>query len=212
MKAVAVLLALVASAAAFVPSSPAGHASRTLPTVKASVEDMLGADIETGGLWDPFNFAKDGEAALYRRRCVEIKHGRVAMIATIGYVMGDLITFPGYLSKTQDIKFSDVPAGMGALTAVPIAGWVQIFLFAGLMETKFYKQDPSKAPGDIATPSWWVRYDDPEVKNKKLTSEIKNGRLAMMAIMGMMVQEMVYHQTTISQIQAGNFNPFPVLV
>ena len=95
------------------------------------------------------------------------------MLATVGYVMGDLITFPGYLSKIQNVKFSDVPAGLGALQAVPIAGWGQILLFAGLMETTFFRQDKSKAPGDIATFSWWVRYDDPEVKNRKLTSEIK---------------------------------------
>ena len=100
----------------------------------------------------------------------------------------------GYLSSAQGVKFSDVPAGMGALTAVPIAGWAQIFLFCGLLEKKFFKQDADCAPGDLAKFNW-VRYDDAEVKERKLLSEIKNGRLAMMAIMGMMVQEQVSRRT-----------------
>ena len=149
------------------------------------MEDYLGADVETAGLWDPFGFTKDGEAAMYRRRCSEIKHGRIAQLAVIGFIMGDHFTLPGKLAAfSADINFSDVPAGMGALTAVPPLGWAQIILFAGLMETGPFKQDPKKAPGDIASFSWWVRYDDKAVRDKKLTSELKNGRLAMMAIMG----------------------------
>jgi light-harvesting complex I chlorophyll a/b binding protein 1 len=174
---------------------------------------MLGADVETAGVWDPLNFAKDGEAALYRRRCTEIKHGRVAQLAVIGFVMGDLYTFPGYLAKfSTEVKFSDVPAGLGAISAVPPLGWAQILLFAGLMETMTFKQDPSKDAGDIAPWSWWVRYDDAELKKTKLTSELKNGRLAMCAIMGMMVQEMVTGQTLVTQISSGNINPFQAVV
>jgi hypothetical protein len=44
-------------------------------------------------------FVLTEEATMYRRRCSEIKNGRVAQLATIGMVMGDLYTFPGYLSK-----------------------------------------------------------------------------------------------------------------
>jgi len=203
------VLALATGASAFAPAR--APAART--TSLTAVEDMLGADVETAGVWDPLNFAKDGEEALYRRRCTEIKHGRVAQLAVIGFVMGDLYTFPGYLAKfSTEIKFSDVPAGLGALSVVPPLGWAQILLFAGLMETQTFKQDPKKAAGDIAPWSWWVRYDDAELKNKKLTSELKNGRLAMCAIMGMMVQEMVTGQTLVTQISSGNINPFQPLV
>jgi len=202
-----VALALVAGASAFAPVVK--PTTRSSVAVSAAVEDMLGADVETAGVWDPFGYSTNADAATLKRyRCVEIKHGRIAQIATIGYIMGDVWTFPGYLSKAADVKFSDVPAGMGALQAVPVAGWAQIFLFAGLLETKFFKQDDDKEPGDLAKFNW-VRYDDKELKERKLLSEIKNGRLAMMAIMGMMVQEQVTGMTTIAQLKSGALSPFP---
>ena len=37
------------------------------------------------GYWDPAGLAKDGDAeAFKRRRSVELKHGRIAMLATMG--------------------------------------------------------------------------------------------------------------------------------
>ena len=212
MKLIVVALALLNGAAAFTPSVFSGSRTpvgRTSTTMDLAVEDMLGADVETAGVWDPFGFAKDTES-LYRRRCTEIKHGRVAQMATIGYVMGDCAHLPGYLSFSQNIKFTDVPAGMGALKVVPAAGWVQMFLFIGFLELKVFKQDPAKDAGDVA-PKNWIRYDDPETKQRKLLSEIKNGRLAMMAIMGMMVQEMVTGMTTFEQLKSGSLSPFPDL-
>ncbi len=44
---------------------------------------MLGADVETGGVFDPLGLAKD-ESTLYRSRLIELKHGRVAMLACLG--------------------------------------------------------------------------------------------------------------------------------
>eukprot|EP00613_Pedinella_sp_CCMP2098_P005238 CAMPEP_0171611056 /NCGR_PEP_ID=MMETSP0990-20121206/10401_1 /TAXON_ID=483369 /ORGANISM="non described non described, Strain CCMP2098" /LENGTH=211 /DNA_ID=CAMNT_0012174551 /DNA_START=273 /DNA_END=908 /DNA_ORIENTATION=+ len=199
------VLALAAGVSAFAPTTKPARASVGVK----GVEDYIGADVETAGLWDPFGFMNNcDEATMYRRRCAEIKNGRVAQMATIGMVMGDLYTFPGYLAKfSSEVKFSDVPAGLGALSVVPPLGWAQILLLAGLLETGPFKQDPNKAPGDVASFSWWVRYDDKATKDKKLLSELKNGRLAMCAVMGMMVQEQVTGMTLVNQITSGSINP-----
>jgi light-harvesting complex I chlorophyll a/b binding protein 1 len=105
---------------------------------------MLGANFEEiSGVWDPLGFSKNGDEALYKYRCSEIKHGRVAQLAVIGMIMGDHITLPGDLT-VSGLKFSDVPAGLGALSAVPPLGWAQILLFAGILELGPMKQDPKK--------------------------------------------------------------------
>jgi len=40
----------------------------------------------------------------------------------------------GYLSPSIGIKFSDVPNGLVAFSKVPLAGWLQIVAFCGLIE------------------------------------------------------------------------------
>ena len=47
---------------------------------------------------------------------MELKHGRVAMFATIGYILPEYWRFPGYLSKFLDVKFADVPNGLSAFS------------------------------------------------------------------------------------------------
>merc|ERR1719245_2908740 len=80
------------------------------------------------GFWDPVGFTKDGDAeAFRRRRTVEIKHGRISMLATMGYMTPEITgKFPGYLSYTADLKFRDIPNGLAAVSKVPGLGWLQI--------------------------------------------------------------------------------------
>merc|ERR1719247_818490 len=62
------------------------------------------------GFWDPLGFTKDGEIDNFkRRREVEIKHGRVCMIACLGYIIPEYVKWPGYCSPTLGIKFADIP-------------------------------------------------------------------------------------------------------
>eukprot|EP00446_Apocalathium_sp_SHHI-4_P011122 CAMPEP_0177212588 /NCGR_PEP_ID=MMETSP0367-20130122/32716_1 /TAXON_ID=447022 ORGANISM="Scrippsiella hangoei-like, Strain SHHI-4" /NCGR_SAMPLE_ID=MMETSP0367 /ASSEMBLY_ACC=CAM_ASM_000362 /LENGTH=147 /DNA_ID=CAMNT_0018661871 /DNA_START=33 /DNA_END=472 /DNA_ORIENTATION=- len=63
----------------------AKKSSRTnAPTAVKAFEGELGVQPPTG-FWDPAGYCSDGDAKeFYRRRRVELKHGRVAMLATIG--------------------------------------------------------------------------------------------------------------------------------
>merc|ERR550514_1851662 len=92
-------------------------------------ENELGVQAPVG-YWDPAGLSKDGDAdVFYRRRCTEIKHGRVSMWAAMGYIVPEYARWPGYLAPNSGIKFTDVPNGLGALSKVPLGGWVQIVLF-----------------------------------------------------------------------------------
>merc|ERR1711874_369410 len=88
------------------------------------------------GFFDPLGFTKDGdEQSFKRRRSVEIKHGRICMLATMGYITPEITgKLPGYLSPSTGLKFEDIPNGLGAVSKVPFLGWIQIVGYAGFTE------------------------------------------------------------------------------
>ncbi|CAK0825905.1 unnamed protein product, partial [Prorocentrum cordatum] len=152
-------------------------------------ENELGVQ-PPAGFWDPAGFTADGSAEDFaRRRATEIKHGRIAMLAAMGYITPELIgPFPGFLSPSLGLKY-DVPNGLGALSKVPLGGWGQIFLYCAYVEIS---QDQT-IPGSPASRGEFgfklLTSSDPAEKQKKLAAEIANGRLAMMAIIGMFFQD-----------------------
>lgn len=143
MRLISIALLLV-GASAFAPIRPAGQtASRaSAGAMRAVVDDMIGADVETNGVWDPLGLAAD-EASLFRRRAVELKHGRVCMLAVFGY----LVTDAGY----HPLYDGNLEPGITALFNIPTAGLVQILFAIGVFELSIGKQDyENKAPGDIS--------------------------------------------------------------
>merc|ERR1719163_2112680 len=143
------------------------------------------------GLFDPLNFLSRGPDAYRRYQEIEIKHGRLSMAATLGVIVTSAgIRFPGYISTSQDLKFSDVPGDLaGAYFGIPLLGWVQIMALIAALDIAVFRQDPAYPAGDVVQdlPIDWVRYDDPETKKFKLNAERNNGRAAMMGITGMIV-------------------------
>merc|ERR1712060_263314 len=152
-------------------------------------ENELGVQ-DPVGFWDPAGFTSDGNVENFqRRRQTELKHGRVSMLATMGYITPEITgKLPGYLYPSMGIKFEDVPNGLAAISKVPSAGWAQILAYGAFCELS---QDQS--PGSAASQGDFgfkvLTSSDPAEKTKKLAAEIANGRLAMMAIIGMFFQD-----------------------
>merc|ERR1711972_273849 len=152
-------------------------------------ENELGVQAPVG-FWDPLELSKDGNEGVFkRRRSVEPKHGRVSMLATMGYMTPEIAgKWPGYLSPSAGLKFQDIPNGLAAISKVPAAGWAQILAYGGYCEyTGGFDEYLKGAPGDYGFKV--LTASDPEAKKKKLNAEIANGRLAMMAIIGMFFQD-----------------------
>merc|ERR1712176_289119 len=147
------------------------------------------------GYWDPCGLSKDGDLTNYvRRRTVELKHSRVCMLACLGYMVPEYYKWPGLCSPSQKIAFQDIPNGLAACSKIPGAGWAQIILFLGAVETGYYPQNPNRPPGDyenagvlgVPNGSTLVAGDD---KTRRLSAELANGRLAMFSIIGMFFQD-----------------------
>jgi len=162
------------------------EAGRGWVVASNAFESELGVQAPVG-FWDPLGLSADGDVATFtRRRETELKHGRISMLATMGYITPEFFKWPGYLSPGAGLKFADVPNGLAALSKVPYAGWIQILIYMACVEVSGL-QKRGDAPGDFG---WKVlTSEDPAELQKKLSAEIANGRLAMMAIIGMFFQD-----------------------
>merc|ERR1711957_850841 len=92
-----------------------------------SKEDILSSPncIEMAVVWDPLKLADaGGDETLAWFRHAEVKHGRVAMAAFVGWwVVGAGIRLPGQLAT--DLDFASIPSkGLEAWDAVP--GWGKV--------------------------------------------------------------------------------------
>mmetsp|Transcript_4096 Transcript_4096/g.8049 ORF Transcript_4096/g.8049 Transcript_4096/m.8049 type:complete len:189 (-) Transcript_4096:109-675(-) len=152
----------------------------------------------------PLGFIKNGpyggpEENFRHYRSVEVKHGRIAMAATLGMLTQQTSRFDGFISPSHNLKFDDIPNGLGALKAVPLEGWVQIAVLIGLHEV-IIKQRPGKAPGDFGTGYFGVAMDDQSAKQlSSLSAEVANGRLAMLGILGMFASEIVHNGEVLAE-------------
>jgi len=188
------------------------HASSVQMAAIDDLKALATASNPAIGYWDPLNLASadfwdQGEdATIGFLRHAEIKHGRVAMAAFVGYCVQSLgIKFPyePYLSATA----ATPPEQWDAL---PEVAKYQIVLFVGFLEVYsehsfilekqgekhymrggkpgyFPKLDtlPHPVPFNLYDPAnAFSEKMDEATKAKRLVMEINNGRLAMIGIMG----------------------------
>merc|ERR1711935_105538 len=120
---------LIASAAAFAPAQ-----QKASSTSLSAFEDALGAQPPLG-LYDPLGLLDDADEERFNRlRYVEIKHGRVSMLAFLGNIITRAgLHLPGSIDKAGD-SFDSFPNGYAAVTAIPGAGVLQLVAFVGFLE------------------------------------------------------------------------------
>lgn len=178
----ALLSSLIAGTAAFAPAQQQGARVSALEA-KADYADAIGVQAPLG-VWDPLNVLRKGDDEFQRLRALEIKHGRVAMLGVVGY----LVTYAGVRLPGLE----DVPAGWAAWDALPQEVWAQMAMTWGWMEMANRDQTgEAEFPGDFRNgylDFGWDSQTDEWKKNKRAI-ELNNGRAAQMGILGLMIHD-----------------------
>jgi len=192
--------AAVEEAAPVEVAPPAPVGKQKVPLVGAS-PFLGGKTVFLGeGTWD--TLTQDWGSAETGKfiRAAELKHGRSAMLATVGYAFHkigwtfDKVSVHEYLSITKEIKFADLAAmnPVDAMKSLPAESWGQMFAFCSLIEIYELTHtngklayDETVAPGlqaggltgDLGWNPLQITIDD-----RRQTVELQNGRAAMFAI------------------------------
>lgn len=123
-------------------------------------------------------------------REAELKHGRAAMLATLGMVVPEFVRVPG-----EQFSFEAIPRVIDAHDACPdsmiqIFGWIS-FLEAVSFPALANMNEFDRAPGDFGFDPLKLYPKDPAAQKAMQIKELKNGRLAMIAIGGMVAGAVV---------------------
>ncbi|KAJ9531718.1 chlorophyll a/b-binding protein L1818, chloroplastic [Haematococcus lacustris] len=163
---------------------------RSLPGITAPFNDVF----------DPAGLSNTASIQDIRRwRESEITHGRVAMLAAVGFIVGEQLedsalfyNFDGQITGPAINHFQQVKQGF----------WEPLLVAIGLCESyrvslgwstptgnKFNTLKDDYVMGDLGFDPLGLAPTEPEALKDMKTKELNNGRLAMIAIAGFVLQE-----------------------
>lgn len=219
MKSALVLASIAASAAAFAPSSQ-GAAKTSVGATKADLEALAAKANPIVKFYDPMNLAeadfwgKGNEATIGFLRQSEIKHGRIAMFAFVGYVVQSNFVFPWDQTLAGAAHPSPDLSPEAQWDAVPVGAKWQIFAVISALELwdecgggylphymdgrkpgeypSFEKFTSAVHPAlNLYDPFGFSKSMSDETKERRLIAELNNGRLAMLGIFGFLCADTI---------------------
>ncbi|KAL7539851.1 hypothetical protein ACHAWF_006521 [Thalassiosira exigua] len=196
MMKLAVLAALAGNAAAFAPSNIGAARATTSLDAKSTALPFLDAPPNCEGYvgnagFDPFRFSDFAPVDFLRE--AELKHGRIAMMAWLGYVSVDcglrVLPVPEALEGVTAATAHDASVEQGGLS--------QMFLWFGLLEIidgiaiQQMLEGSGRAPGDFGLDGGMLQgKSDAYIEDMKL-KEITHCRLAMLAFSAVVTQSVL---------------------
>jgi hypothetical protein len=176
--------------------------------VKAMAKEMPGVSGPLG-FFDPLGFCTDcseGKLCFYRE--VELKHGRVAMLASLGFIVAEQFhpLFGGNIDLPSYIAFQETPLQAfwpAVVAAIAIPELFSVFTFKEPWVNEEMADGSVRTLNsnlwEVKTGGWLdtefdplgLKPTDPEELKQLQTKELNNGRLAMLAAAGMVAQELV---------------------
>jgi len=139
------------------------------------------------GFFDPLGFAKVGDEAGFRQlRSAELKHGRVAMMASIGALVQHFVRLP----------FAESARGtFGAVLKEEAQLGIPLLLLVAAMLEGAWREDAAREPGNFGDPMGLNMYSE-EMRSK----ELNNGRMAMLSVLGIFAAEMATGKDAVEQL------------
>mmetsp|Transcript_13920 Transcript_13920/g.18172 ORF Transcript_13920/g.18172 Transcript_13920/m.18172 type:complete len:202 (+) Transcript_13920:162-767(+) len=186
---------LVGTAAAFTSSQNAGRSVSALNAEKSpampflpypeNLKGYIGEDIGFDPLGVSNFFPMD-----YLRES-ELKHGRIAMVAAVGYAVTDMGLVLHPLGKgLSSIAAHDALVEKGVMgNALVFIGLAEVVGYLAIAEML---QGSGRAPGDFQFGAKYLDGKSDAVIAKTKYNEIMNGRLAMLAFSGMVTQSVMF--------------------
>jgi hypothetical protein len=134
--------------------------------------------------FDPLGFSDYFDMKWLRES--EIKHCRVAMLASFGFVIQQFITLPGF-EHVDDSNLAPSIVGQSPMLQIVFGmGILEWWMNNGNVTMENMFSDSSRVPGDFGfDPLGFSKNKSQEEKDLMAYKELKNGRLAMLAIGGM---------------------------
>jgi len=158
--------------------------------------------------FDPIGFSNWFDMKWLRE--AELKHGRVCMMATVGFVLQPYIgAYPGVEMPADSLQ---------AVYSAPSEAWFAFIFAAGYIESSSYKgkitqlnmfEDSSRVPGDLGWGSSRLEGMSKEESELMQLKELKNGRLAMLAFSGMVHHNIVVKGALFPLVPEGWTGPEP---
>jgi hypothetical protein len=214
------VLFFAASAAAFTANNQGPRASVAVQETKADLEVLAKELNPVVKFWDPIGLSElefwgqSEEASIGFLRHAEIKHGRVAMAAFVGYCIQSNLVFSWPQTTSGDLPPSidllpeqqwDAIPDAAKWQIVSVVGFLEFWDEIGGMESPHYMRGrkPGQYPSlgyfrkevhwvpDLYDPFGFNKKMTDEKKKTRLAAEINNGRLAMLGIFGFLVADKI---------------------
>lgn len=147
-----------------------------LPILRKATAPLKDFDI-----FDPSVVGKNIQPSFLRES--ELKHARLAMVVASAFPVMEQFSDVIGINQFQHLP---VPLQLGFTGVMFVSEFTS--MLRGWDPVKVFRLKEDYQPGDLGFGVW-----DPE-DGELMDKELNNGRLAMIGILGMMVQELVTHQ------------------
>jgi len=198
MMKLATLTVLAGSAAAFAPVSQNGQSATALSAAKSKALPFLPAPEGLDGYAGAVGFDPLGVSKYFPSDYLvesELKHGRIAQMAWLGYVAVDngiRLDFKGQMDGLTSATAHDKAVEIGSLGNLLV--WIAFMEMAGWIGISQMLQGSGRVPGDYGLGKGFLNGKSEEQIAQMKLKEVTHCRLAMLAISGVLTQSVLFEK------------------